>query len=969
MKGAIVTLTKRLFRAGAMLLALFLVLGTLPVRAAEAPSLLNVSYADDMRALYIRTAHGEDFPSAQGLSKKELKAELDDIIAFAKQYGYNTIYFEAVSGAEAMYRSGKYGFGTALYEPGGFFSRLFKLDPLEYLAKEVKREGLAVVAVVDLFGAAEGASLPDNKRNLAVKNKDAVLPANGSLWFNPSEKFTQKLAVAAIKELAKSKYGLSGIALRSFAYPSADFELSTTESEKRALLTELLAQMNATAKGVPIGLFSDAVPAGREENGTLRFAQRGFDGFAELPSWVASGAIQFVVPVIEAGATGGYADALSGWGLLSHTGSEKRPLYAFVQTERLAGGAGDARYTDPLEPESRLYLAKNNVAQNGEPAAFAGCVVSGYREMKGELSATAQSLAAVFAPQPVLPENGFTLTYPREFVLTRPATPITVWSPTYYITGLSDGSAPVLLDGDPVGTGRTFGALVTLENGRNEFTFTCGGQELTAVITRGSGGGAAAAITEPRQSSLFPWRQELTYAGDDLTLSCVAPSGAEMTARVDGQTVELTQEAPADDGIPARFSGTLKLTEGYPVDETTDIGGAVYTMRYDGITKDYEATGTLYAVGRDARLAVEVTDQRGDTSAVNTAADFRDNMIGSVEQGARDYVVEQTYSFFRLSCGGWVDREDVSVLTGRVDIDAKATGAPAFVPEERLETFQLPMGGARPYYLTQLTDETLTVTLYNTSGLPESWDAPGSELFTAVTAEYDVDANSTRITFALKKPLWGYNVEYHGDEVWIFGKRTPKLSDDPAKPLLGVTVVVDAGHGGNDPGALGVAGELGPAEKQLNYLNACMTSIRLEQLGATVIQTQTADERLSYARRMDPARDSRADFYICLHHNSTAETVDSTNARGVEVYYIEQLSKPFAQVMLEEVSAATGRKARGAYFATFRVTQMTHTPSLLVELGFVVSPQEYEELCQPLSVYRASIGVANSVIRMVRQAQ
>ncbi len=181
--------------------------------------------------------------------------------------------------------------------------------------------------------------------------------------------------------------------------------------------------------------------------------------------------------------------------------------------------------------------------------------------------------------------------------------------------------------------------------------------------------------------------------------------------------------------------------------------------------------------------------------------------------------------------------------------------------------------------------------------------------------------------------------------------------------------MIDAGHGGEDPGALGVAGTNGPTEKDLNFINSYAVKQILEALGATVHLVSEDNARLSFEERMDPARSMRADFFLSFHHNSTGESVDSSKSFGTEVYYHEEQSKAFAENILSGITTAAQRNARGAYQSYYRVTRMTYAPSLLVELGFVVNPVEYENLCQSIRIYQTALGVADGMIRTIENFQ
>ena len=64
--------------------------------------------------------------------------------------------------------------------------------------------------------------------------------------------------------------------------------------------------------------------------------------------------------------------------------------------------------------------------------------------------------------------------------------------------------------------------------------------------------------------------------------------------------------------------------------------------------------------------------------------------------------------------------------------------------------------------------------------------------------------------------------------------------------------MIDAGHGGEDPGALGVAGSTKPTEKDLNFISAYASKQVLESLGASVYMVSEENARLNFEERMDP---------------------------------------------------------------------------------------------------------------------
>lgn len=935
-----------------------------------------------VNGLYVQTARG-GFPSAPELSTKELKAELDEIVDFAALYGFNNIFFDAVSRGGAFYRSSVYSQSEKISEKSPFFLfDMFRFDPLKYLAEQADKKGVAVTAVVEPFLATDSETPPDIAENrLAKKNYEYAMAAAGSMHLNPSEPDVQKRVLKATTELAE-KYKLSGIMLKSFAYPSAGFDLQKTDEEKTQALTALLGDIKTEAKkknpnievGFECGFSFDETQGGGFTGEPAIFSKRGL--------------VDFIVPKIEAESIADYEAELFKWkqiGTKVYTANS-----ADIDALSAAGEAAEKEDGDAQDGEddtvssvnqnafTPLYLQLYTNDINGAD----GCVIKNYTDIKDNAYGSAAGIAASMnLPDPVsnldyehIEEAMF---IPQEFNITRPEKAIRTSYASYYLTGTSNPALPVTIDGEAVEQAPhgAFGTYVTLDMGENSFELEQDGDVRDVTITRYDPNSLPASpITEMRQSTIFPEWEEAARVGDELTLYCVAPSGAEVSAELEGKTVALKQPA-ANDGVPATFSARVSLTGSYPADETTRLGKITYRMSYNGKVTEYTSNGELSVIGKDADFAVEVTDMRGDTSSVDTLSGFRDNMITSVEKGARDYVTDESGDYWKLSCGGYIHKEDAKIIGGRAEESVEASfgqnGAEiSYTTDDKGVDINIPCDGF-PYYISEYAEDTVKIKFFNTSADIEKLTpfTDESGLLSAVLWKYNSDENSTEVTLKTGgKPIWGYNVEFDKNNVIIRVKRAPKISDNPARPLENVTIILDAGHGAEDPGALGVAGLTGPTEKLLNYANACAAYQRLAAMGADVHMTQTKDERLSYEQRMDIARDIRADFYISFHHNSTVESSDSTNAKGIEIYYNEELAIPFGESMLEELGNSTGRKKRGVLAATFRVTQMTHTPSLLCELGYVVSPEEYESLCDPLNIYKAALGTANAIVKTIEAA-
>ncbi|MCL2356910.1 MAG: N-acetylmuramoyl-L-alanine amidase [Defluviitaleaceae bacterium] len=167
-----------------------------------------------------------------------------------------------------------------------------------------------------------------------------------------------------------------------------------------------------------------------------------------------------------------------------------------------------------------------------------------------------------------------------------------------------------------------------------------------------------------------------------------------------------------------------------------------------------------------------------------------------------------------------------------------------------------------------------------------------------------------------------------------------------ALPLSRKIIVLDAGHGGWDPGKVQGTVE----EKHINLSITKKVQTFLEQGGATVIVTRTDDSELSKNKRGDMytrrtiANSSGADIFVSIHQNSFSQD----NVKGAQVFYFdtsgnsERLATAI-QTRLCEFADPSNRfkpKANDNYY----VLKQTSMPAVLVECGFLTNYAERQKL-------------------------
>jgi N-acetylmuramoyl-L-alanine amidase len=208
-----------------------------------------------------------------------------------------------------------------------------------------------------------------------------------------------------------------------------------------------------------------------------------------------------------------------------------------------------------------------------------------------------------------------------------------------------------------------------------------------------------------------------------------------------------------------------------------------------------------------------------------------------------------------------------------------------------------------------------------------------------------------RIRFAMRPPIRPPGV------------REPPRPRQGGRPPQGLwRVVVDAGHGGKDPGAISV---LGFNEKSVNLAVAVAMASYLEQQGLDVVMTRGGDEFVELERRAEIANQVRADLFVSLHSDVSA---GNSAAEGATVY-VSRSPTGASQAAANAISARLARLTggNGIRQANYRVLVQTVAPAVLVELGYLSNRAEAAKLNQPAYQQRLAEEIGQGVLEFLRR--
>ncbi len=571
--------------------------------------------------------------------------------------------------------------------------------------------------------------------------------------------------------------------------------------------------------------------------------------------------------------------------------------------------------TQPQQYDFGLFLFDVHKIK-GEVQSYSGTVVASYPQdvaNAAEIGILRSTFADVDAPLP----GGFTL--PSQLAVTWPQqgeviTEATSDTGEVFVMGVSDGAQPLYLDGEEVqnrSAGGLFGVAVSLEAGENTYTFTQGDDSFVLTLTR-------------------------QYAGD-----------------------ELPEEEP-DEGEDAPDEGEDAPDEG---EDAPDEG------------EDEPSEPTESTPQAEPGQAVQVTSPIASV-LIDPHNDFAPSLNETLQNGA-SFVVQDSVQTSRWS--STLGRNETvwayQMKSGEYVLSTNCTFVDSANAEFSALNAQAEEGGERllfegvgtPAAYVSYEDESglLTLTFYDTVfTLPEGFT---SELVSQASVTTEDDAT---ILTLQTQDLWGYLLEYKDGTTSLYLKKPPTIGQDPTLPLEGVSIMLDAGHGAEDRGALGVMGITGPNEKDVNLVLTQVISYRLQQLGATVLMTRQGDTFPTLQERLLAQFEQKPDFFLSVHHNSIALNADRNDVAGIEAYYYHPYNVPssqnFAQNLLDTLAVATGRTARwegSAAWSAFYVTRSTVCPSVLFEYGFMANPTELESLLSEEGIYTAALATVDAILQ------
>lgn len=326
-------------------------------------------------------------------------------------------------------------------------------------------------------------------------------------------------------------------------------------------------------------------------------------------------------------------------------------------------------------------------------------------------------------------------------------------------------------------------------------------------------------------------------------------------------------------------------------------------------------------------------------SPIRDGANVNAKRFSHLKSGARIFSDSENDDFYRIDLGlgkyYWIEKKYVDVVKTSDKKELSKIKSIQFDGNDEFYTIKIKTPELTAYNEIETSDKSLDFILYDVVLDEDNLDIKGDKKnFEISKDEYE----NLKISYSSKYPLTGHDVQVTKDGLILKIKKPFKINRK--KPLTGIKIMIDPGHGGKDSGACAN----GLKEKDINLQVSKAFAKKLEDEGAKVYLTREDDIDVDLYDRIDLAKEKGADFLISIHQNSLPDRKKVNEKHGVGVYYYNKETYELAKAVQKSLVFGTEFRDDGVNFASFALTRSPYPLCILVECGYIIHPDEAKKL-------------------------
>ncbi|ACC84322.1 N-acetylmuramoyl-L-alanine amidase [Nostoc punctiforme] len=535
-----------------------------------------------------------------------------------------------------------------------------------------------------------------------------------------------------------------------------------------------------------------------------------------------------------------------------------------------------------------------------------------------------------------------------------------------FFLGTAPPDGEVLINSKPINRSKAghFSPSFPLQLGENLFTVRRQNQELKIKVIRVNTSPELPQGVAFAKDSLTPAADIARLPGELICFSAIAPPNANVSVTLANQTIALSPQ-PQQAQLPNNLAALTGQNQPHAqfsvgnykgcttVATAADLGKPQFQLTLNGKTITQPGAGKIQILSRAELPVSEVTVESG-VARTGPSTDY--SRLTPLPKGTRATVTGKEGEWLRLDYGAWINSQETRILPGAIPPQTIIRSVGYRQLPGATEIF-FPLQVPVPVSVQQ-SEKALALTLYNTTAQTDIIRLDDDPLISRLDWQQEAP-EQVKYTFNLKKAQqWGYKLRYDGTTLVLALRHPPNIGNTRRKPLANLKIVLDPGHGGKETGASGPTGYL---KKDVNLLVSKLLRDDLVKRGATVVMTREDDKEVSLAERQAIISKEEPAIAISIHHNSLPDDGDAEKTKGFAAFWYQPQAHSLAIFLQTYVVKKLGKPSYGVFWDNLALTRPAAAPSVLLELGFMSNPDEFEQVVNPKEQKKMADAIAQGI--------
>ena len=548
-----------------------------------------------------------------------------------------------------------------------------------------------------------------------------------------------------------------------------------------------------------------------------------------------------------------------------------------------------------------------------------------------------------------------------------------------FFIGTAPSAGKVLVNGKAIERSRAghFAPSFPLQLGDNLFTVryqsaTGKAQQVQIKVKRLSTAPKPLVGLAFGKDSLTPGVDIAKLPGELICFGAIAPPNATVSVSLANQTIPLLPQSQQVE-LPANSAALTQQNQPYLQSVAgqyqgcaiprapANLGQPKFQAFMNGKTIAQLSSGKISILSPAHLEVAEVTAESG-VARTGPSPDY--SRLTPLPKGTRAAITGREGEWLRLDYGGWINSKETRIFKGAVPPRSLIRSIRARQVQGSTEVI-FPLQVPVPLSVQQ-GDRTLTLTLYNTTAQTDVIHLDDDPLISRLDWQ-QLAPGQVQYTFNFKSSQqWGYKLRYDGTSLVLSLRHPPGVKGAFPSPLTGIKILLDPGHGGAESGASGPTRYL---EKDINLTIAKLVRDQLISQGATVYMTRQEDKEMSLSDRVAMIDKLQPAIAISIHHNSLPDDGDAMHTQGMGAFWYNAQAHSLAVFLHNYIVSHLSRPSYGVFWDNLALTRPTSAPSVLLELGFMSNPVEFEWLMNPQDQQKMASAIAQGITEWLRIAQ